>query len=63
MIYALMYQKIKNYAKAVLRKIKELKKEKMKISFIKEINCALLSIPRHKEMKFLKFEIKNILWC
>lgn len=50
MIYALIYLKIKNYVKAVLRKIKDLKKEKMKISFIKEINCALLSKTRRDEI-------------
>ena len=56
---ALIYLKIKNYAKAILRQIKDQKKEKMKISFIKEINCVLLTILRHKEIKFLKFEIKK----
>lgn len=46
--YALIYSKIKNCTKAVLRQIKDIKTGKMNISFIKEINCALLSIVRHK---------------
>lgn len=58
-IYALVYLKINNYTRAVSRQIKDLKTEKIKISFIKEINCALLSILRHEEMKFLNFELKK----